>query len=41
MKKKNGVNIMLFVFIINLIFILSCSETSKRNHPGDIYNNLA
>jgi ketosteroid isomerase-like protein len=34
MKKKNGVNIMLFVFIINLIFILSCSETPKNNNTG-------
>jgi len=34
MKKKNGVNIMLFVFIINLIFILSCAETSKKSVPG-------
>jgi ketosteroid isomerase-like protein len=29
MEKKNGVNIMLFVFIINLIFILSCSRSTK------------
>jgi ketosteroid isomerase-like protein len=29
MKKKYGVNIMLFVFIINLIFILSCSKSAK------------
>jgi len=34
MKKKNGVNIMLFVFIINLIFILSCSETPKKPIQG-------
>jgi ketosteroid isomerase-like protein len=34
MKKKNGVNIMLFVFIINLIFILSCTETPKNSVPG-------
>ncbi len=34
MKKKNGVNIMLFVFIINLIFILSCSESSKNIPKG-------
>jgi ketosteroid isomerase-like protein len=34
MKKKNGVNIMLFVFIINLIFILSCSETPKKSLAG-------
>jgi ketosteroid isomerase-like protein len=29
MKKKNGVNIMLFVIIINLIFILSCSKNAN------------
>jgi len=29
MKKKNGVNIMLFVFIINLILILSCTKHNK------------
>jgi len=34
MKKNNGVNIMLFVFIINLIFILSCSETPKKPVTG-------
>jgi ketosteroid isomerase-like protein len=34
MKKKNGFNIMLFVFIINLIFILSCSEVSKKPVKG-------
>ena len=34
MKKKNGINIMLFVFIINLIFILSCSENSKNPNSG-------
>jgi ketosteroid isomerase-like protein len=35
MKKKNGVNIMLFVFIINLFFILSCSKNVK-NLTSDI-----
>jgi ketosteroid isomerase-like protein len=34
MKKKNGVNIMLFVFIINLIMILSCTKNSKREAHG-------
>lgn len=34
MKKKNVVNIMLFVFIINLILILSCSETPKKSVTG-------
>ena len=35
MNKKNGVNIMLFVFIINLFFILSCSKNIK-NTTSDI-----
>src|ERR1035437_2958173 len=30
MRKKNGVNIMLFVLIIIFIGILSCSKTSKK-----------
>ena len=34
MKKKNGFNIMLFVFIINLILILSCSKKSKSTATG-------
>jgi ketosteroid isomerase-like protein len=34
MKKKNGFNIMLFVIIINLIFILSCSMNSKSQSTG-------
>jgi len=34
MKKKNGFNIMLFVFIINLILILSCSNNSKSPAAG-------
>lgn len=29
MRKKNGFNIMLFVFIINLIFILSCIKAGN------------
>ncbi len=36
MKKKNGFNIMLFVFIINLIFILSCSKGVKSKHAGEL-----
>jgi len=34
MKKKNGFNIMLFVIIINLIFILSCTKAVKNKHEG-------
>jgi ketosteroid isomerase-like protein len=34
MKKKNGFNIMLFVFIINLIFILSCTKAVKNKPSG-------
>ena len=34
MKKKNGFNIMLFVFIINLILILSCSKAIKIVRSG-------
>jgi ketosteroid isomerase-like protein len=34
MKKKNGFNIMLFVLIINFIFILSCSDKSKKTAEG-------
>lgn len=34
MKKKNGFNIMLFVFIISLIMILSCAENDKKNLHG-------
>jgi ketosteroid isomerase-like protein len=34
MKKKNGFNIMLFVFIFNLIFILSCSKATKNTSSG-------
>ncbi|MBK8882629.1 MAG: hypothetical protein IPN67_09680 [Bacteroidales bacterium] len=36
MKKKNGFNIMLFVFIINLIFILSCTKGVKSKHAGEL-----
>jgi ketosteroid isomerase-like protein len=36
MKKKNGVNIMLFVFIINLIFILSCGKNNKIPAKGTL-----
>lgn len=36
MKKKNGVNIMLFVFIINLIVNLSCSENPKKSISGTL-----
>ena len=34
MKKKNGVNIMLFVLIIILIGILSCSKGTKNQTEG-------
>jgi ketosteroid isomerase-like protein len=34
MKKKNGVNIMLFVFIIVFIGTLSCSKISKNQTTG-------
>jgi ketosteroid isomerase-like protein len=34
MKKKNGVNIMLFVFIINLIALLSCTNSTKKTSEG-------
>ena len=34
MKKKNGINIMLFVFIINLIVILSCTKSTKNQPAG-------
>jgi ketosteroid isomerase-like protein len=34
MKKKNGINIMLFVIIINLFFILSCSKNNKNTPVG-------
>jgi ketosteroid isomerase-like protein len=34
MKKKNGVNIMLFVFIMLLIIILSCSKSPKNQTTG-------
>jgi len=34
MKKNNGFNIMLFVFIINLILILSCAGNIKNHSSG-------
>jgi ketosteroid isomerase-like protein len=34
MRKKNGFNIMLFVFIINLFMNFSCTETSKNGNAG-------
>jgi ketosteroid isomerase-like protein len=34
MRKKNGFNIMLFVFIIILFMNLSCSEMPKSNNTG-------
>jgi ketosteroid isomerase-like protein len=36
MKKKNGINIMLFVFIMNAIFILSCSRAFKNRSEGSL-----
>ena len=36
MKKKNGFNIMLFVFIINVILILSCTNGDKRGLAGSL-----
>ena len=34
MKKKNGFNIMLFVLIIQLFFLFSCTKKSKQNPAG-------
>ena len=34
MRKKNGFNIMLFVFIMILFMNLSCSENQKSNNSG-------
>jgi ketosteroid isomerase-like protein len=34
MKKRSGVNIILFVFIINLIVILSCAKSIKNPAAG-------
>jgi ketosteroid isomerase-like protein len=34
MKKKNGINIMLFVLIINLFFMISCTKSQKQSLPG-------
>jgi ketosteroid isomerase-like protein len=36
MKKKNGFNIMLFVFIIHLFFILSCTSEPKNKQAGSL-----
>ena len=36
MKKKNGFNIMLFVFIIDLFFILSCSNAGSNDQDGQL-----
>jgi ketosteroid isomerase-like protein len=36
MRKKIGFNIMLFVFIINLIFILSCTKAGKNRTSGEL-----
>lgn len=36
MKKKNGVNIMLFVFILTAILILSCSRGIKNKFAGSL-----
>jgi ketosteroid isomerase-like protein len=34
MIKKNGFNIMLFVLIINLFFMISCTKSSKQTRAG-------
>jgi ketosteroid isomerase-like protein len=34
MKKKNGVNIMLFVLIMQLFFMFSCTKNSKKSQTG-------
>jgi len=34
MKRKNGFNLMLFVFIINLFMILSCTKSEKISPSG-------
>jgi ketosteroid isomerase-like protein len=36
MKKKNGINIMLFVFILNAILILCCSRVVKKRSEGSL-----
>ena len=36
MKKKNGFNIMLFVLIINLFFMISCTKSSKQTPAGTL-----
>jgi ketosteroid isomerase-like protein len=38
MKKKNGFNIMLFVLIINLFFMISCSKKSKQASSDVLLN---
>jgi ketosteroid isomerase-like protein len=34
MNKKNGFNIMLFVLILNLFFVISCTKNSKQSQTG-------
>ncbi len=36
MRKNNGINIMLFGFIFNLIFILSCTHGSRITPAGSL-----
>jgi hypothetical protein len=36
MKKNNGFNIMLFVLIINLFFMISCTISSKQTPDGTL-----
>jgi ketosteroid isomerase-like protein len=36
MRKKNGFNIMLFVFIFSLIFILNCTRSGKNEDTGSL-----
>jgi ketosteroid isomerase-like protein len=36
MNKKNGFNIMLFVFIFNLILNLCCTKAAKNRHSGEL-----
>jgi ketosteroid isomerase-like protein len=37
MKKKNGFNIMLFVLIINLFLMISCTKNSKQSSAGVLF----